>query len=71
MHARTQGLVKGTLVVPDDLPRHLKQSIFAHGGEYPVVCRYSSEPGDPGLDDRIPQPRGFAMKVFNGSRRDV
>lgn len=39
--------------------------MFDHGAEYPVVCRYSSEPGDPGLDDRIPQPRGFAMKVFN------
>lgn len=79
-HARTQGLVKGLLKVPDDLPKHLKQSLFAKGGEYPVMCRYSSEPGDPGLDvsnstskkryfvdhkqDRIPQPRGFAMKVF-------
>ncbi|MCJ1225444.1 hypothetical protein MMC12_002093 [Toensbergia leucococca] len=64
-HARTQGLVKGKLIVPDDLPKHLKQSMFEHGGEYPVVCRYSSEPGDPGLDDRIPQPRGFSMKIFN------
>ena len=27
--------------------------------------RYSSEPGDAGLDDRIPQPRGLGMKVFN------
>jgi hypothetical protein len=51
-HARTQGIVKGKLVVPDDLPKHLKQSMFAHGGEYPVLCRYSSEPGDPGLDVR-------------------
>ena len=73
--------MKGKLVVLDDLPKHLKQSLFEHGGEYPVVARYSSEPGDPGLDvnqlchpksassnfrqDRIPQPRGFAMKVFN------
>ena len=80
-HARTQGIVKGKLVVPDDLPQHLKQSMFAHGAEYPVVCRYSSEPGDPGLDvrennkakrksvnnfqDRVPQPRGFAIKVFD------
>lgn len=81
-HARTQGLVKGKLIVEHDLPKHLKQSLFADGGEYPVFCRYSSEPGDPGLDvilpelllpphesdtqqDRIPQPRGFAMKVFN------
>lgn len=54
-HARTQGLVKGKLVVPDDLPKRLKQSMFAHGGEYPVLCRYSSEPGDPGLDASTPQ----------------
>ncbi|KAI1390101.1 catalase-like domain-containing protein [Hypoxylon trugodes] len=65
-HARTQGIVKGRFVVPGDLPSHLKQSeLFKEAGEYPVACRYSSEPGDPGLDDRIPQPRGFAMKIFN------
>ncbi|KAF2142610.1 uncharacterized protein K452DRAFT_350914 [Aplosporella prunicola CBS 121167] len=50
-HARTQGIVKGKLIVPDDLPKHLKQTeLFEKGGEYPVACRYSSEPGDPGLD---------------------
>lgn len=53
-HARTQGLVKGKLVVLDDLPKHLKQSMFEHGGEYQVVARYSSEPGDPGLDVGCP-----------------
>lgn len=53
-HARTQGLVRGKLVIKDDLPQHLKQSMFAKVGEHPVVCRYSSEPGDPGLDVRIP-----------------
>ncbi|KAL8643846.1 MAG: hypothetical protein Q9226_008083 [Calogaya cf. arnoldii] len=64
-HARTQGIIKDKLVVYDNLLKHLKQSMFDHGAEYPVVCRYSSEPGDPGLEDRIPQPRGFAIKVFN------
>ncbi len=49
-HARTQGLVKGKLIIKDDLPKHLKQSMFAKAAEHPVVCRYSSEPGDPGLD---------------------
>lgn len=53
-HARTQGIVKGKLVVPDDLPKHLKQTLFEHGGEYPIVARYSSEPGDPGLDVSAP-----------------
>jgi hypothetical protein len=81
-HARTQGIVKATLVTEKNLPKHLKQSMFAEEREWPVLCRYSSEPGDPGLDvsisssciwlqsadkeqDRIPQPRGFAMKVFD------
>lgn len=41
------------LIVEDDLPKHLKQSMFAHAGQYPVVCRYSSEPGDPGLDVQL------------------
>lgn len=65
-HARTQGIVKGRFVVSDDLPAHLKQTeLFSKGGEYPAACRYSSEPSDPGLDDRMPQPRGFAIKLFN------
>jgi hypothetical protein len=27
--------------------------------------RYSTETGNPGIDDRIPQHRGLGMKVFN------
>lgn len=67
-HARTQGLVKGKLVVPDDLPKHLKQSLFEHGGEYQVVARYSSEPGDPGLDVGWPSLVGvnLAESAFVG-----
>ena len=49
-HARTQGVVKGTLVVERNLPPHLKQSMFAEERGWPVLCRYSSEPSDPGLD---------------------
>ncbi|KAI1765285.1 hypothetical protein GGR53DRAFT_465475 [Hypoxylon sp. FL1150] len=50
-HARTQGIVKGKFIIPGDLPTHLKQSeLFREAGEHPVACRYSSEPGDPGLD---------------------
>ena len=53
-HARTQGIIKGKLIISDDLPKHLKQSLFEKGGEYDVVARYSSEPPDPGLDVSIP-----------------
>lgn len=47
------------------LPPHLAQTMFAKPTTYPLAMRYSSEPGDPGLDDRIPQPRGLGMKIFN------
>lgn len=50
-HQRTQGLVKGKFIVKDDLPKHLKQTeLFSKAGEYDAIARYSSEPGDPGLD---------------------
>lgn len=53
-HARTHGIVKGTFVVHDNLPEHLRQGeLFSKGAEYPVACRYSTEPGDPGLDVSI------------------
>ena len=53
-HARTHGVIKGKFIVPDNLPKHLKQTeLFAQGGEFPCVCRYSTEPGDPGLDVRF------------------
>ncbi|KUJ12109.1 heme-dependent catalase [Mollisia scopiformis] len=63
-HARTQGIVKGKLIVKE-LPQHLAQTLFSKLAEYPIAMRYSTEPGDPGIDDRIPQPRGLGMKVFN------
>jgi len=67
-HARTQGIVKGKLIVGEH-PPHLAQSLFSKPAEYPIAMRYSSEPGDPRLDDQIPQPRGLGMKVFNVQAR--
>lgn len=63
-HSKTQGIVKGTLTVPSDLPAYLSQGLFKHSGEYPVVLRYANEPTQV-EDDRIPGPRGLGMKVFN------
>ena len=55
------------LIVKDDLPKHLKQSMFERGGEHAVVCRYSSEPGDPGLDVCYPSTSS-QMHLLNSSR---
>lgn len=65
-HCRTHGIVKGTFIVHDGLPAHLRQGeLFAQAGSYPAACRYSTEPGDPGFSDTIPAPRGFSIKLFN------
>lgn len=46
-------------------PLLTQTELFSKPGEFPIDMRYSTEPGDPGLDDRIPQPRGLGMKMFN------
>ena len=63
-HAKSNGILKGELVVHDGLPPELAQGIFAAARTYPVVARLSSAPGDI-HSDKIPAPRGFAVKVLN------
>lgn len=63
-HTKVQGIVKGTLTVPADLPPHLSQGLFLYPGKYPVILRYASEATQV-EDDRIPAPRGIGMKVFD------
>jgi len=62
-HAKSHGIVKGELVVPADLPAHLRQGLFAKAGSYPVIVRFSTAPGDL-QSDRVPSPRGMAIKVL-------
>lgn len=62
-HAKSHGVLTGTLTIPSDLPAHLRQGVFAQPGEYDVVARISSAPGDIHSDE-IPQPRGFALKIM-------
>jgi len=62
-HAKSNGILKGELVVHANLPPELAQGIFAAPRTYPVVVRLSSAPGDIHTD-KIPAPRGFAFKVI-------
>jgi hypothetical protein len=62
-HAKSHGLLAGTLIVNDDLPPHLRQGLFVERTNYPVIARLSSAPGDI-QSDRIPTPRGLALKVL-------
>lgn len=63
VHAKSHGLLAGELQVPAGLPPELAQGLFARPGTYPVVLRFSTNPGDV-LDDDVSSPRGLAVKVI-------
>jgi hypothetical protein len=62
VHAKSHGLLKGSLIVPA-LPAVLAQGLFARPGEYAAALRFSTSPGDL-LSDSVSTPRGLAIKVF-------
>lgn len=64
VHAKAHAVVRGTLTVADNLPPELAQGLFAAAGEYAVIARFSTAPGDI-LDDSVSSPRGLALKVIN------
>lgn len=63
-HAKSHGLLKGELTVPDGLAAALRQGLFAQPRSYPVIARLATAPGE-FLDDRkASTARGMALKVF-------
>jgi hypothetical protein len=62
-HAKSHGVLKGTLTVREGLPDELRQGLFATPRTYPIIVRFSSAPGDI-QDDRIASLRGMAVKVI-------
>ena len=64
VHAKSHGLLVGTLDVLPNLPEHLAQGMFATPASHPVVMRFSTNPGDL-LADSVSSPRGLAVKVLN------
>lgn len=63
VHAKSHGLLRGELTIPEGLPPALAQGLFARPGSYPVVMRLSTTPGDV-LADSVSTPRGVALKVL-------
>lgn len=64
VHAKSHGVLVGTLEIAPDLPEPLAQGLFAQPGSYPVILRFSTNPGDM-LADNVSSPRGLAIKVLN------
>jgi hypothetical protein len=63
VHAKSHGLLRGTVTVLDNVPPVLKQGLFAQPGSYQAVLRFSTIPGDV-LQDSVSTPRGVALKVI-------
>jgi hypothetical protein len=64
VHAKSHGLLRGKLIVSENLPASFSQGLFANAGEHPVVMRFSTSPGDI-LPDSVSTPRGLAIKIFD------
>lgn len=64
VHAKSHGLLVGRLQVMPGLPQALAQGLFAEEKTYPVIMRFSTNPGDM-LADTVSSPRGLAVKILN------
>ena len=64
VHAKSHGIIEGTLDIMPNLPAELAQGLFAHPGQHKAVLRLSTNPGDI-LHDKISLPRGLAVKVLD------
>lgn len=64
VHAKSHGVLVGTLEVLPDLPEALAQGLFATPASYPAILRFSTNPGDL-LADTVSSPRGLAVKALH------
>ena len=64
VHAKSHGVLVGTLEVLPGLPEYLAQGLFAEAKSYPVILRFSTNPGDI-LADNVSSPRAMALKILN------
>jgi hypothetical protein len=64
VHAKSHGLLKGRLIVEDNLSAVLSQGLFSRPGIYPLAMRFSTTPGDL-LPDSVSTPRALAIKIFD------
>ena len=62
VHAKSFGLLRGSLEVLPGLPPALAQGLFATPKVYDLVARFSTPPAEE-LDDRVSLPRGISLKV--------
>lgn len=64
VHAKSHGLLKASVTVPQGLPAVLAQGLFAKPGRHGALIRFSTSPGDL-LPDSVSTPRGVAIRVLD------
>jgi hypothetical protein len=69
-HAKSHALLKAQMTVLNDIPTSLQQGLFQPGRDYPIIMRFSTNPGDI-LPDSISSPRGLAVKVVGVAVGDM
>jgi hypothetical protein len=62
VHAKSHCLLKAEMTVLDDIGAPFQQGLLQAGSQYPIIMRFSTNPGDV-LPDSISSPRGLAAKV--------
>lgn len=70
VHAKSHCLLQAQLTVHPDLPPQFAQGLFQSGAQYPVIMRFSTNPGDV-LPDSISSPRGLALKVIGVTNQEM
>lgn len=65
VHTKFHGVLVRAL---DVLPEPLAQGLFSKPASYPVVLRFSTNPGDL-LADNVSSPCGLAIKIVNSRAR--
>ena len=56
VHAKGQGLLRGHLMVLEEIPHELRQGLFESAQEYDAVARFSSPPAEQLSDEVSPPP---------------
>lgn len=62
-HAKGTGLLKGKLVVAEDLAPELAQGLFARGGRYEALVRLAQGPSED-VTDKASGQRGLSIKLL-------
>ena len=69
-HAKATALLKGTLLIAENLPPELAQGLFARPARYDTLVRFSQGPSE-NLSDKASGQRGMSIKVLGVDGRHI